>query len=286
MKIILTARLWASLLMLAVFAVSTFAGEVVPVLHTPSGTYSNLTVISRTTTHVFIRHARGVANIKVAELDAEALRSISPDNSGNAVVTPATAATVNDPAQSKEGALASKRSAAASGFLEMLVGMLADIKEAVPASMVASFGLVIGVTLAVLLCLYLFYSYCVRLICLKSGYQPGILAWLPIVRDYALFRASGMSVVWFLVLMSPGVIVRVIQGRFQGWEYVVLGACLVAVMVHCYWCVRICQARGKGTPTMLFLIIPFTYPFAFLYLAFSGGGVAADSEGGPAVKSV
>jgi hypothetical protein len=234
--------------------------------------------MNRTATHLFIQHARGVANIKIAQLDAEALKSVSPDNAGNAVVTAAAAAPENEPAQSKEGASAGERSAAASGLVEMLVGMLADIKEAVPASMAASFGLIIGVTLAVLLCLYLFYSYCVRLICVKSGYQPGVLAWLPVVRDYALFRASGMSVVWFLVLMSPGVIARVIQGRFQGWEYVVLGVCLVAVMVHCYWCVRICQARGKGTPTMLFLIIPFTYPFAFLYLAFSGGGDASDSE--------
>ena len=165
--------------------------------------------------------------------------------------------------------MAGARRAAFSSLWDMFKGLFQDAWRAISPRDAAILGWIIAGTLAVLLLFYLFYSFCVRLICLKAGYRPGILAWLPILRDYALIRAAGMSVVSFLVLMSPGIILPLVQDQFVGWEAVALANFVLVVVVHCLWCVRLCDARGKGTFAKILLIFPVTYPFAFLYLAFA-----------------
>src|SRR2546426_6622253 len=95
MKNFLTVRLCASLLALGIFAVHTFAAEVVPVLQTKTETYQNVTVISRTATHVFVQHSRGVANIKIAELDAQTLKALGYRSGDEAVVLASAANSAN-----------------------------------------------------------------------------------------------------------------------------------------------------------------------------------------------
>lgn len=254
-----TLRLCATLLALCVFSIHALALEAIPVLKSKTEDYANVTLLSQTPTHVFIQHSRGTASLKRSNVDESALAQLLTGASGSNVVATASGTTDNTPPKVSDAPPATGESFARS------------FKDVLPQNIVVIIMSLWLLILGFLLVLYLFYSYCIKLICVKAGYQPGILAWLPILRDYALFRASGMSVAWLFVLLSPGVLLGVVQGRFQGWEFVVLGDCLVAVIVHCFWCVRICQARGKGILAMIFLIIPFTYPFVFLYLAFSGG---------------
>ena len=45
--------------------------------------------------------------------------------------------------------------------------------------------------------------------------------------------------------------------------------CGINLLAQLMWCVRIVEARGKGPLLVLWLVLPFTSPFAFLYLAFS-----------------
>lgn len=254
-----TLRLCATLLALCVFSINAPALEAIRVLKSKTEDYANVTLLSQTPTHVFIQHSRGTASLKRSNVDESALAQLLSGASGSNAVATAPSTTDNTPPKVSDAPPATGESSARS------------LKDILPQNIVVIIMSLWLLILGFLLVLYLFYSYCIKLICVKAGYQPGLLAWLPVLRDYALFRASGMSVAWLLVLLSPGVLLKVVQGRFQGWEYVVLGACLVAVIVHCFWCVRICQARGKGGLAMFFMILPFTYPFAFLYLAFSGG---------------
>ena len=259
--------LWASLLALTLFCLAATA-DVVPELQTKAATYQNVTLVSHTPTHLFIQHSRGVATIKVDDVDDQALASLGLSRSKNGEVT-ALADPGGEASRDREASMAGARRAAFSSLWDMFKGLFQDAWRAISPRDAAILGWIIAGTLAVLLLFYLFYSFCVRLICLKAGYRPGILAWLPILRDYALVRAAGMSVVSFLVLMSPGIIVPLVQDQFVGWEAVALANFVLVVVVHCLWCVRLCDARGKGTFAKILLIFPVTYPFAFLYLAFA-----------------
>lgn len=263
------ARFFASLLAIWVFAGTVAAESAIPVLKTKTETYQNVTVVSRTATHVFVQHSRGVANVKIAELNAEALQQLG-------LKTAAEAAAIQGGETS--GSAMESGASGPSRRAQMIEHYSAELKKVLPPRVAAMFGAFLLASLAVALGLYLFYSFCVRLICLKTGYSPGILAWLPVLRDIALIRASGMSAWWFLVLVSPSIVQRLVQNRFAGWQFAVWAACGVTIIVHCYWCIRICQARGKGIAAMIFLIFPLTYPFTFLYLAFSGGAAALRSE--------
>ncbi|MEK7785273.1 MAG: hypothetical protein AAB658_07605, partial [Chloroflexota bacterium] len=51
----------------------------------------------------------------------------------------------------------------------------------------------VGLVLGVLFMAYLFICYCLKLICLKTGNDPGILIWLPVIQMIPLLRAAGMS---------------------------------------------------------------------------------------------
>ena len=44
---------------------------------------------------------------------------------------------------------------------------------------------------------------------------------------------------------------------------------VVNLLAQLVWYVRIVEARGKGPLLILWLVLPFTSPFAFMYLAFS-----------------
>jgi hypothetical protein len=95
----------------------------------------------------------------------------------------------------------------------------------------------------VILLSFLFNSWCHKLICEKTGKEPGVLIWLPILQIRPIFKAANMSLLWiFLPPIAPIV-----------------------------WCFKIAKARGKSPLVGFLLILPMTSFFAFLYLAFSDG---------------
>lgn len=102
---------------------------------------------------------------------------------------------------------------------------------------------IILAVLGVFVLLYLFFCYCASLICQKVGKPGGLLIWLPVLQYIPLLRAAKMSPLWLLVMP----------------------------VAHFLWSFRIAGARGKGFFTAILLILPPTYPLAFMYLAFAGG---------------
>ena len=94
---------------------------------------------------------------------------------------------------------------------------------------------------------YLFFCYCCRLICEKTGNPPGALIWLPVFKLFPLLRAAGMSPWWFLAYFVP----------------------VLNVIALVLWSLKIAQARVKSAWVAIFLLLPVTWFFAVLYLAFS-----------------
>lgn len=246
----LTVHLCASLLALGLFVTPAPAAEVLPVLQTRTEAYQNVTVISRTATHVFVKHSRGVANIKLTALDAPTLTALGFRNTDEAVVlanaSDSAAAAANSPS----------RFAGLTDSLNNLKGGFASGTPMPQISQTVLWAILGGFVLA-----YFFFCYCASLIVKKTGNEPGLLIWLPVLQMFPMLRAASMSGWWFLALFVP----------------------VLSLVMQIIWCFKISQARGKGIMTAIMLILPFTNLFAFLYLAFADGkgGGRTDEEPKP-----
>jgi hypothetical protein len=246
MNLTKTLRFCAVLLALVVLMPQAQADGAVPLIKTRTETYKNVTLVSHNATHVFVQHSRGMATLKVGDLDKETLIGLGVLAPEVTVAEESTASTNGHPDlavlhQSFKESLAGNPPAIDAQQFERLKQ---EIKRVLP---------IVG---AVLLAVHLFLSFCCMLICKKTGMQPGILVWLPVFQLIPLIRASGMSGWWFL-----------------GWFVPVLN-----IVAQVLWCIKICKARGKGTFAILCLIFPLTHPLAFLYLAFSGGSGEVEEE--------
>src|SRR5690349_710618 len=103
------------------------------------------------------------------------------------------------------------------------------------------FGLAVG------LALYVFFCYCYKRICEKTGNDPGILIWIPILQLIPLFRAAGMSAWMILLMLIP----------------------IVNIVIFVMMWVKICSALGKTPWLVIMLFIPIVNIIFVPYLAFS-----------------
>jgi len=186
------ARTATLLLGLIVLVPDLRAEEKFDVLQAGGNTYSNVTVISKSSSHVSITHSKGFASLKVKDLD-------------DAIQTELGYA-LTEPPKEKPNALA--QFTTDSRVLEMqelwnkeanrIITQL-DSKTLV--------GIGVGLGLA-----YLFFCYCGLLICRKAGYEPGVWIWIPGIQFVSLLRAAGMSGWTFLLLLLPlvGAIVYIV----------------------------------------------------------------------------
>lgn len=236
----------ARLLAFVLLATSVMAVDVVPLVRTKTDTYKNVTLVSRTTTHVFVQHSRGMATLKMADLDQDVLVGLG-------VLEP-------------EAVAAATVEASGSSNLAKSLAPIGEFAESLPATFhgqkTGEFKLtpeaknVLLIGLGIIFLLHIFFSYCSMLICKKSGTEPGILVWLPILQMIPLIRAAGMSGWWFLGCFVP----------------------VLNIIVQVLWAINIAKARGKGSFTTFMLILPLTNVLAFLYLAFSGGSADYDDD--------
>jgi hypothetical protein len=104
------------------------------------------------------------------------------------------------------------------------------------------------------LALYVFFSFCFKLICEKAGHTPGALIWIPIAQFIPLLRVAKMRE-WLLVLM-----------------FVPMVNCVFALML---WA-KICAARNKSPWLAALLLIPLANFFLIPYLAFSAANEQLD----------
>lgn len=146
-------------------------------------TYSNVTVTTKSRTHVFFTHARGFGSVKLKDLDPEELKLL-----GYEVKEP--------PPKPYE---ISKQIDKNPQLREMQAQVTTQVTQ-----MVQQFdpsylwGCVAGVAL-----FYLFFCYASMVLCQKTGIKPGLLVWIPVLQIIPLLRAAGMSPWYFVPLFLP-----------------------------------------------------------------------------------
>ena len=233
-------------------SLAAWAGDIhLDMLKTQTDCFTNVTVYGRSKTDFFIRHERGIANIKLANLDPQTIgRLTSGDAPGGASASAKPAAGEQHQDESAATGAATTASAALSNLdAEFRQQMTAGLTLLKALSAVRVSPTVVALVLGVLLVAYLFFCYCLKLICQKTANEPGILIWLPIFQMIPLFRAAGMS----------------------GWCFLGLFVPVVNLIVQIVWCFKIVQARGKSVLAAIGLLLPVTNLLALLYLAFSDG---------------
>jgi len=228
----LVATVIASFLM-PIFAGAVQIEETFEVLQTKTGTYENVTVTSKSKDWIFILHAAGMGNIKIADLPEEIQLKLGY-NLPKEKSKPVTVPTMEVLTDIKVPEINQLRSDWHSGGAEAVF---------------KAFGNPIAVwtLLGIMALTYLFFCYCSMMICRKTHTTPGILVWVPVLQIIPLLRAAGMSGVWLLAFFVP----------------------VLNLVAQIIWYVKIVQARGKGPVLVLWLLLPLTAPFAYLYLAFS-----------------
>jgi len=211
--------------------------EIIESLTVGAITYTNVQLINRTKSDVFIKHAGGVLNVKIKDLDKSAqlqlgyhLAEIPTTTSSNAV--PVT--------RSRNPLPEFKIDPRWEELQEQIVWESQEfISTLPPKTLYAAGG---GVFL-----LYLFFCSCCRQICRKTGQTSLALVWLPLFKQLPLLRAAGMSPWWLITNFLPPVF---------GITFIV-------------WAFKISKARGKSPLTGVMLLLPVLNIFAFLYLAFA-----------------
>ena len=201
-------------------------------LQTKTASYTNVTVTSKTKDWVFILHAGGMGNIKVADLSSEAQAQLGYEM----------------PKEKKPIAMPTLET-----LKDIKVPEMAQLEESWreggATAVMSAFGNPVAVqaALGIAVLIYLLFCYCSMMICRRTNTAPGFLVWVPVLQIFPLLRAAGMPRIWFFAFLVP----------------------VVNLLAQLVWYVKIVEARGKGKLMVLWLVLPFTTPFAFLYLAFS-----------------
>ena len=213
-------------------------------------TYTNATVTTKAKNYIFIIHAGGMANIKIADVPAELREKLG--YGGGEKWKRGT----NSPVAWAKAEVAKLETRQIKEIEEKLEQRWRGNKSAgLPLTALLSSKLILAAVGAMLL-VHLFHCYCLMLICQKAGHPSRLLVWVPVLQFLPMLRAAGMSAWWFFAYLLP----------------------LFNLVTFILWSVNIAKARGKSGWVALFLILPLTYFIAILYLAFSGG-TSAEEDG-------
>src|SRR6266705_4211359 len=227
------AAIWVlvgvSLLWIAPAAIG--ADEAITLLQTGKAKYKNVLVTDRNGTNIYIRHDGGLANVKIGDLPPDVQQSLGYATPEEDVSSQASRIL------RRVGKSAAFKIARSPGGATVKVG---DFEIQLTSADII--GIAVGAAVA-----YVIFCSCSLLLCRKTGKEPGLLIWIPILQIFPLLGAAGMSWRWSLTFFVP-----------------VLN--LVAWMG---WCVNIAISRRKSLWWALLLILPVTNVFAFVYLALS-----------------
>lgn len=229
-------------LLMTGFTLTSWADLQLPILKSGTVTYSNVTVFKQTEQEIHISHSQGLVNIKISTLDDAALRALGLKEEEK----PSASGTILAQARGVTETVDQLKSSLSGTNRMSFSEMVAKLKET---SGVEITPAIMQGTLAGVVVLYLFFCYCLKLICRNAGARPGLLIWLPILQMFPLLRAAKMSGWCFLLFLIP----------------------LVNFFAQIWWSFRIAKACGKGALTGFLLILPGINLLAFLYLAFSKG---------------
>lgn len=169
------------------------ADETLSTMAVAGSTYSNVTVLSTSATHVFVKYHKGFASFRLADLDAD-----SQSQLGYAPPAPTTPSKMSRITRMADD----PRIRQLQEEWTRRMGQLAPLLDK---------QLVVGFAIAALVA-YFFFSYCCLLICRKTEYEPGIWVWVPIIQLIPMFKAARMSGWSFVLFFIPivGAIVGVV----------------------------------------------------------------------------
>ncbi|MFM1769144.1 MAG: hypothetical protein RJA22_1673 [Verrucomicrobiota bacterium] len=223
--------------------------ERVDFLHTPKAHYTNVVILSKSQSSLFIRHAGGLASIKVRDLDKSTQLQLGYQLISDPAeeVDPAPAPAQPDP---EADALAEFEVTAPDlefnldpryeEWYEKAVWESREFVAGMPPILRYAWLTLGGV-------LFLVFSFCSHLICRKAGQPANPLVWLPVLQVIPLARAAGMSWLWCVGILVPG----------------------LNLLGYAIWCFQIATARGKAPWVGFLLLLPGLNILAFLYLALS-----------------
>jgi hypothetical protein len=214
--------------------------ERVEFLQTPRESYTNVVVLSKSQTTLFIRHVGGLATVKVRDLDKSTQLQL-----GYQLATEASPAAAGDGEfegglELPEPDLSFELDPRYEELWEKTVWEAQERLAALPPALVYTGWILAGLG-------FLFFSFCAHLVCRKAGLPATPLVWVPWLQLIPLARAAGLSWMWFLGALVPG----------------------VNLIGYCLWAFRIAAARGQGQWLGWLLLLPGVNAIAFLILAFA-----------------
>lgn len=212
------------------------ADEFYPTVVVGPDIYTNVTVLNKTRSDIFVRHAHGMANIKVKDLDLETQVKL-----GYQVAPPPP--TRMERVFQNPNITELESNSKVQEFEELILARSGDLFERLDEQMTNSI-------VAFIILVYLLFCFLCRCICVKTSNPPSPLIWLPWVKQIPLFKAAGMSPAWILSSLVPPLF----------------------LLAYIIWCFRIVRARAKKTIYSVMLLLPGTNLLAFLYLALSCSG--------------
>ena len=231
-----------------------------PFLQAGTQVFSNVTITTKSATHVFIKHSRGFAGLKLNELDHEAMVKLGLEQPEppKQQQSPLPTSKIENPFSKVENPFSKMENPfSRPEFQPKITQQNGKVTiEVYKQTFEVDMYFVKGVLWS-LFCFYVLFCYCTMLICRKSGIKAGLACWIPIVQYVRLLRAAQMS----------------------GWLILPCIVPLFAAIVGVIWSIKICQVRQKGFFTVLFLLLPVTSPLAFLYLALSSDGKDDNDSG-------
>jgi hypothetical protein len=258
-KWLLLAVLFTAIAMPASAGEQTFA-----VLQIGTRMYTNVTVTTKAKTYIFFLHSAGMTSVKIEDLPSDLQQTLGYSAGGKTNPKEVSARSLTaDPAQKTPAKF--DLNSIGTWLKERLKPLLASTqmqqaREALEKQFQMSknggkpnFGAInpkiFYAVLGIGFLLFVFSSYCLKLICLKAGTEPGALIWVPLFQLIPMLRAAKMSPAWFVGYFIP----------------------VLNLVVLIVWCFKIAQARQKSALVGLLLLLPGLGLLAFLYLAFSDG---------------
>lgn len=202
-------------------------------------TFSNVTIISRTKTHLSFKHSGGFASVRLAQLPQTEQTKVgyTPPPPPKTVLQRAkeyvdeNLAWVNDPRTK---------------------ALIADVRGEVDRVINQNDTTIIYPAAAGIACIYFLFCLAAVKICRKTTVRPGLWVWLPGFQWISLLKAAGMSPAYFFLLFIPP----------------------INLIVMSVWCFKICRTRQKSSALGFLLLVPVVNIFVYFYLAFSAAKTA------------
>jgi hypothetical protein len=273
-------KLLCTALAAIVIACTACLEAAIPSVRIANITYSNVVVLEVSTSSVSISHSRGMASFNSHRLAPDELEQLR-------LVDPPPKPVVAEPARPKRVAVA-PASAGETNDSQLAVAKAIDVAaRAQPFNMeqvVSYLWYLPPLTwrhISAVAGAYVVFCVCVALICFKAGRPAPLLAWLPFIQIFALYRAAMMSPVWFGLLLFD-LLIRLGLFAATSTRYVperlilifgfsFLGLAVIHVVGAVIWCFKICRARGKSPLLGVSMFMPGVNVLTFLFLAFSRG---------------